>query len=110
MLFALDVINNRSSYTISSILNKHKVQFGALIYDSCDYESYAVERALNMLLPSFDQCGSLTKQNQSLSFVAGVVGSASSIVSMAIADILRLAEVFLCLVVCAPILFNHYER
>jgi hypothetical protein len=94
MLFALDVVNNRSSYLISSLLNKYKIRFGALIYDSCDYESYAVERALNMLLPSLDQCVSLTKQNQSLSFVAGVVGSASSIVSMAIADILRLAEVF----------------
>jgi len=92
MLFALDVVNNRSSYLMSSILKKHKLRFGALIYDSCDYESYAVERALNMLLPSLDHCMSLTKHNQS-SIVAGVIGSASSIVSMAIADILRLAEV-----------------
>jgi hypothetical protein len=95
MLFALDVVNNRSSYLMSSILNKHNIRFGALIYDSCDYESYAVERALNMLLPSLDQCVSLAKHNQSTSSViAGVVGSASSIVSMAIADILRLAEVW----------------
>ena len=65
MLFALDVVNNRSSYLISSILNNHKIRFGALIYDSCDYESYAVERALNMLLPSINQCIPLTKQNQS---------------------------------------------
>ncbi|CAF4664097.1 unnamed protein product [Rotaria sp. Silwood1] len=93
MLFALDVINNRSSYSMSSILNKYNLRFGALIYDSCDYESYAVERALNMLLPSLNQCMSLTKENHSSSFIAGVIGSASSIVSMAIADILRLAEV-----------------
>ncbi|CAM4742235.1 unnamed protein product [Rotaria magnacalcarata] len=93
MLFALDVINNRSSYSMSSLLNKHNIRFGALIYDSCDYESYAVERALNMLLPSLDQCMPSSKQNQSSSFVAGVIGSASSIVSMAIADILRLAEI-----------------
>ena len=46
-----------------------------------------------MLLPSFDQCMSSTKLNQT-SFIAGVIGSASSTVSMAIADILRLAEVF----------------
>ncbi|CAF2308674.1 unnamed protein product [Rotaria sp. Silwood2] len=93
MLFALDVINNRSSYLMSSMLNKYNIRFGALIYDSCDYESYAVERALNMLLPSLNQCMSSPKQNHSLSLIAGVIGSASSIVSMAIADILRLAEV-----------------
>ncbi|CAF0881048.1 unnamed protein product [Rotaria sordida] len=93
MLFALDVINNQSSNLMSSILNKYHIRFGALIYDSCDYESYAVERALNMLLPSLNQCMSFTKQNHSLSFIAGVIGSASSIVSMAIADILRLAEI-----------------
>jgi hypothetical protein len=104
MLFALDVVNNVSSYLISSTLNKHKIRFGALIYDSCDYESYAVERALNMLLPSLDHCMSLTKQNQT-SFVAGVIGSASSIVSMAIADILRLAEVFF-----VAFILNNYER
>ncbi len=92
MLFALDVVNNHTSYLKSSLLHKHKIRFGALIYDSCDYESYAVERALNMLLPSLNQCMSLKKYNQS-SIVAGVVGSASSIVSVAIADILRLAEV-----------------
>jgi hypothetical protein len=92
MLFALDVVNNRSSDIMSSTLKSHKIRFGALIYDSCDYESYAVERALNMLIPSIDQCVSSTKQNQT-SIIAGVVGSASSIVSMAIADILRLAEV-----------------
>jgi len=92
MLFALDVVNNHRSYLKSSLLHKHKIRFGALIYDSCDYESYAVERALNMLLPSLNQCMSLKKYNQS-SIVAGVVGSASSIVSVAIADILRLAEV-----------------
>jgi hypothetical protein len=92
MLFALDVVNNHSSYLKSSLLHKHKIRFGALIYDSCDYESYAVERALNLLLPSLNQCMSIKKANQS-SFVAGVVGSASSIVSVAIADILRLAEV-----------------
>ncbi|CAF1137318.1 unnamed protein product [Adineta steineri] len=96
MLFALDVVNNRSSYLMSSILKKYNIRFGALIYDSCDYESYAVERALNMLLPSLDHCMPLQKQKQnqsSSSFVAGVIGSASSTVSMAIADILRLAEI-----------------
>lgn len=93
MLFALDVINNRTSNTMYSLLNKHNIRFGALIYDSCDYESYAVERALNMLLPSLDQCTSTIKQNHSSLFIAGVIGSASSIVSMAIADVLRLAEV-----------------
>ncbi|CAF0813590.1 unnamed protein product [Adineta ricciae] len=92
MLFALDVINNRSGYLMSSILNKYQIRFGALIYDSCDYESYAVERALNMLLPSLDHCMPIAAQNPS-AFVAGVIGSASSIVSMAIADILRLAEI-----------------
>lgn len=92
MLFALDVINNRSAHFMSSILNKYQIRFGALIYDSCDYESYAVERALNMLLPSLDHCMPIAAQNPS-AFVAGVIGSASSIVSMAIADILRLAEV-----------------
>lgn len=92
MLFALDVVNNYSSGVMSTILNKHRIRFGALIYDSCDYESYAVERAMNMLLPSIDQCVSKSKDtNQTV--IAGVIGSASSIVSMAIADILRLAEV-----------------
>ncbi len=94
MLFALDVVNNQSSYLKSSLLHRYKLHFGGLIYDSCDYESYAVERALNMLLPSLNQCKSLKKVNQS-SVVAGVVGSASSVVSVAIADILRLAEVFI---------------
>jgi hypothetical protein len=94
MLFALDVVNNRSSYLNSSLYHKYKLRFGALIYDSCDYESYAIERAFNMLLPSLNQCTSLRKTNQSL-FIAGVIGSASSTVSMAIADILRLAEVLL---------------
>jgi hypothetical protein len=93
MLFALDVVNKRSSRLMSSVLANNKIRFGALIYDSCDYESYAVERAFNMLLPSVDQCASFTKRNKS-SVIAGVIGSASSIVSMAIADILRLAEVF----------------
>ena len=92
MLFALDVVNSRSSRLMSSILANTKIRFGALIYDSCDYESYAVERAFNMLLPSIHQCISSKKRNES-SFIAGVIGSASSIVSMAIADILRLAEV-----------------
>lgn len=92
MLFALDVVNNYSTKIMSSILNKHRLRFGALIYDSCDYESYAIERALNMLLPVIDQCASAAKSNQTLT-VTGVIGSASSIVSMAIADILRLAEV-----------------
>jgi hypothetical protein len=93
MLFALDVVNNHSSYLKFSLLHKYKIRFGALIYDSCDYESYAVERALNMLLPSLNQCMLSKKTNQS-SVIAGVVGSASSVVSVAIADILRLAEVF----------------
>jgi len=93
MLFALDVVNNHSSYLNFSLLHKYKIRFGALIYDSCDYESYAVERALNMLLPSLNQCMSSKKINQS-AVIAGVVGSASSVVSVAIADILRLAEVF----------------
>lgn len=92
MLFALDVVNNRSPYLNSSLFDKHKLQLGALIYDSCDYESYAIERTFNMLLPSLSQCKSKEHVNQS-SFVAGVIGSASSTVSMAIADILRLAEV-----------------
>lgn len=92
MLFALDVVNNHSSYLKTSLLHKHKLRFGALIYDSCDYESYAVERALNMLLPTLNQC-ILPKQNNHSSVIAGVVGSASSVVSVAIADILRLAEV-----------------
>jgi hypothetical protein len=92
MLFALDVVNSRSSRLMSSILANNKMRFGALIYDSCDYESYAVERAFNMLLPSLNQCVSLTKKKES-NLIAGVIGSASSTVSMAIADILRLAEV-----------------
>lgn len=92
MLFALDIVNRRSSNLMSSILAHSKIRFGALIYDSCDYETYAVERALNMLLPTIDQCSLLEKRKPS-SLVAGVIGSASSIVSMAIADILRLAEV-----------------
>ena len=94
MLFALDVVNNYSSGVMSTILNKHRIRFGALIYDSCDYESYAVERAMNMLLPSINQCTTTTtKKDNNRTVVAGVIGSASSIVSMAIADILRLAEV-----------------
>ena len=92
MLFALDVVNSRSSRLMKSKLAKTDIRFGALIYDSCDYESYAVERALNMLLPSVKQCSSMNEPKQS-SIIAGVIGSASSIVSMAIADILRLAEV-----------------
>ena len=92
MLFALDVVNSRSSNLMKSKLAKIDIRFGALIYDSCDYESYAVERALNMLLPSVKQCSPVNELKQS-SVVAGVIGSASSIVSMAIADILRLAEV-----------------
>jgi len=92
MLFALDVVNNRSSYLNSSLLHKYPIRFGALIYDSCDYESFAVERAMNFLLPSVSQCTSRKSFNQPSS-VAGVIGSASSTVSMAIADILRLAEV-----------------
>ncbi|CAF1320134.1 unnamed protein product [Adineta steineri] len=92
MLFALDVVNTRSSRLMSSVLAHSNIRFGALIYDSCDYESYAIERAFNMLLPSIDQCMPVTKRTES-SVIAGVVGSASSIVSMAIADILRLAEI-----------------
>jgi hypothetical protein len=103
MLFALDVVNRRSSHLMSRILAQTNIRFGALIYDSCDYESYAIERALNMLLPSIDHCLlSTTKQNRS-GTIAGVIGSASSIVSMAIADILRLAEVkrlLLCTTYC----------
>ncbi|CAF1250304.1 unnamed protein product [Rotaria sp. Silwood1] len=92
MLFALDIVNTRSSHLMSSILSHSKIRFGALIYDSCDYEPYAVERALNMLLPSMDQCLSLQKRKDP-PIIAGVIGSASSIVSMAISDILRLAEI-----------------
>ncbi len=92
MLFALDVVNTRSSNLMKSILLNTNIRFGALIYDSCDYESYAVERALNMLLPSIPQCLPFNQRKES-SVIAGVIGSASSIVSMAIADILRLAEV-----------------
>ena len=92
MLFALDVVNKRSSPLMSSILANSNIRFGALIYDSCDYESYAVERAFNMLLPSLDQCLSL-EQDKRLPLIGGVIGSASSIVSMNIANILRLAEV-----------------
>lgn len=93
MLFALDVVNRRSSPLMRQILAETNIKFGALIYDSCDYESYAVERAMNMLLPSIDSCSTAKfKQNQSRA-ITGVIGSASSTVSMAIADILRLAEV-----------------
>jgi len=92
MLFALDVVNTRSSNLMKSKLLNTNIRFGALIYDSCDYESYAVERALNMLLPSIPQCLPFNQRKES-SVIAGVIGSASSIVSMAIADILRLAEV-----------------
>jgi hypothetical protein len=92
MLFALDVVNQRSSPLMASTLAQTKIRFGTLIYDSCDYESYAIERALNMLLPSVAQCSSSLPANRSAT-IAGVIGSASSIVSMAIADILRLAQV-----------------
>ncbi|CAF3528754.1 unnamed protein product [Rotaria socialis] len=92
MLFALDVVNRRTSQLMSSLLAHSKIRFGAIIYDSCDYEAYAIERALNMILPSINQCSSMDKRKQS-PLVAGVIGSASSIVSMAIADILRLAEI-----------------
>lgn len=93
MLFALDVVNERSSSLMRLTLADTNIRFGALIYDSCDYESYAVERAMNMLLPSVDSCSSLNLKRNRSQIVAGVIGSASSIVSMAIADILRLAEV-----------------
>lgn len=91
MLFALDVVNRRASDLMSKMLAHTNIRFGAVIYDSCDYESFAVERAMNMLLPAVDQCRLQSKSPSTT--VAGVIGSASSIVSMAIADILRLAEV-----------------
>ncbi|CAF1551595.1 unnamed protein product, partial [Didymodactylos carnosus] len=93
MLFALDVVNLKKNKLMSSLLGKTDTKFGALIYDSCDYESYAVERAMNILLPNIHCFPEKKNDEKSTLPVVGVIGSASSVVSMAIADILRLAEV-----------------
>ncbi|CAF0750522.1 unnamed protein product [Didymodactylos carnosus] len=93
MLFALDVVNSKKNKLMSTLLGESNIKFGALIYDSCDYESYAVERAMNILLPNINYCPKIENVDKQNAPVVGVIGSASSVVSMAIADILRLAEI-----------------
>eukprot|EP00794_Sanderia_malayensis_P011096 gene11096-12265_t len=85
MYYAVDLINKDTS-----ILGNYTI--GVDIRDTCQTETYALEESVNFFNDKLDrkeQCQSYQKQNN----VIGVIGAASSDVSIQVANLLRLFKV-----------------
>ncbi|KAF2365780.1 Receptor ligand binding region, partial [Trinorchestia longiramus] len=93
MLFTLDYINDPSNGVIA---RGNKV--GALILDDCDKDTYGLEQAVDFIKGSISnihdqeyKCsdGSSSK----VKVIDGVVGAASSVTSIQVANLLRLFKI-----------------
>lgn len=85
MLYAIDVINSNSSFLPARSI-------GVNIRDTCGVDTHALEEAVHFLKGyrgNGDQCGS----SGSASTLFGVIGAASSGVSIQVANLLRLFEI-----------------
>ncbi|KAL7014522.1 hypothetical protein ACKWTF_015984 [Chironomus riparius] len=90
MLFTLDRINEMKLFGPD-------VKIGALILDDCDKDTYGLEMAVDFIKGSIsnidgDEC-SCSKTHVGNKVISGVVGAASSVTSIQVANLLRLFRI-----------------
>ncbi|XP_050543017.1 metabotropic glutamate receptor 2 isoform X1 [Daktulosphaira vitifoliae] len=87
MLYTLDQINKRWT----------KFKIGALILDDCDKDTYGLEMAIDFIKGSIsnidDTQYSHCNKSQVKKVISGVVGAASSVTSVQVANLLRLFKI-----------------
>ncbi|XP_073979290.1 metabotropic glutamate receptor-like isoform X2 [Rhodnius prolixus] len=87
MLYTLDIINNRSDY----------FKVGAHILDDCDKDTYGLEMAVDFIKGSIsnldDAEPTCNKTARTRKVISGVVGAASSVTSVQVANLLRLFKI-----------------
>ncbi|ESO85154.1 hypothetical protein LOTGIDRAFT_58122, partial [Lottia gigantea] len=93
MLYAVDKINREKSLFPG-------LKIGVHILDTCSHDTYALEQSmdfikaqLNMIGHADYQCNNGELPSRNLKPVAGVIGAASSPVSIMVANVLRLFKV-----------------
>ncbi|XP_054286642.1 metabotropic glutamate receptor 2-like [Macrosteles quadrilineatus] len=87
MLFTLDVINNRKLLPFT---------LGAHILDDCDKDTYGLEMAVDFIrgsISNIDDTEYLCNKTQVRKVISGVVGAASSVTSIQVANLLRLFKI-----------------
>nr|XP_018899855.1 PREDICTED: metabotropic glutamate receptor 2-like isoform X1 [Bemisia tabaci]XP_018899864.1 PREDICTED: metabotropic glutamate receptor 2-like isoform X1 [Bemisia tabaci] len=88
MLYTLDRINAETE--------KFKVTLGAHILDDCDKDTYGLEMALDFIkgsLSNIEDGGYQCNKTQVRKVISGVVGAASSVTSIQVANLLRLFKI-----------------
>ncbi|XP_047991498.1 metabotropic glutamate receptor 6-like [Leguminivora glycinivorella] len=89
MLYALD-------YAAANAIGPPGVKIGALVLDDCDNDTYGLEMALDFIKGSISNieeeyaCATRGVQRQ---IISGVVGAASSVTSVQVANLLRLFKI-----------------
>ncbi|XP_054286402.1 metabotropic glutamate receptor 2-like [Macrosteles quadrilineatus] len=87
MLYTLDVINNDPRYPFS---------IGAHILDDCDKDTYGLEMAVDFIkgsISNIDDAEYHCNKTQIRKVISGVVGAASSVTSIQVANLLRLFKI-----------------
>ncbi|XP_075237006.1 metabotropic glutamate receptor-like isoform X2 [Lycorma delicatula] len=87
MLYTLDVINRRSNSNF---------KLGAHILDDCDKDTYGLEMAVDFIkgsISNIDDSESHCNKTQVRKIISGVVGAASSVTSIQVANLLRLFKI-----------------
>uniref|UniRef100_A0A8D9BA63 Metabotropic glutamate receptor n=1 Tax=Cacopsylla melanoneura TaxID=428564 RepID=A0A8D9BA63_9HEMI len=87
MLYTLDVINSKKD---------KKITIGAHILDDCDTDTYGLEMALDFIkgsISNIDDTDYHCNKTQVRKVISGVVGAASSVTSIQVANLLRLFKI-----------------
>ncbi|KAI0980683.1 hypothetical protein GJ496_000897 [Pomphorhynchus laevis] len=112
MMFALHVLNRRKDLlvNISNVLAKSKNQYGAIIYDTCDFDSFGVDAAIRFAMTKLKDKTCIVENNDSpfcskkngkfnytdarnQKEIVAVIGGASSEVTVATSHIFRMAQI-----------------
>nr|XP_024217678.1 metabotropic glutamate receptor-like [Halyomorpha halys] len=86
MLYTLDIINKRSKW----------LTIGAHILDDCDKDTYGLEMAVDFIkgsISNLDDAEPTCNKSQVKKVISGVVGAASSVTSVQVANLLRLFKI-----------------
>uniref|UniRef100_A0A8D8Q587 Metabotropic glutamate receptor 8 n=1 Tax=Cacopsylla melanoneura TaxID=428564 RepID=A0A8D8Q587_9HEMI len=87
MLYTLDYINK---------YQKNSIRIGAHILDDCDQDTYGLEMALDFIkgsISNIDDTEYHCNKTQIRKVISGVVGAASSVTSIQVANLLRLFKI-----------------
>ncbi|CAA9999959.1 unnamed protein product, partial [Nesidiocoris tenuis] len=86
MLYTLDIVNNHSKW----------FKIGAHILDDCDKDTYGLEMAVDFIkgsISNLDDAELTCNKTQVRKVISGVVGAASSVTSVQVANLLRLFKI-----------------